>query len=233
MDEKRMDTDPAGQVDTSLRKWITTGFFLLVWGIPVLAADIEVLALFGQQAIVRVDGVQHRLRIGQRTPDGLELVAVEDGAARFRHEGRELRVRLGARARELGEAARADAGAQVVIWRDRGGMFRTIGSINGFPVKFLVDTGASMIAMNGDQARRLGIDFRVEGEPVRVMTASRAEPAWRIRLDRVRVGSIELNNVEAVVLEGPNPRELLLGMSFLGRLRLANEGDHLVLRKRY
>ena len=88
-----MDTDPAGQVDTSLRKWITTGFFLLVRGIPVLAADIEVLALFGQQAIVRVDGVQHRLRIGQRTPDGLELVAVEDGAARFRHE---LQVRLGA-----------------------------------------------------------------------------------------------------------------------------------------
>ena len=100
-------------------------------------------------------------------------------------------------------------------------------------MNFLVDTGASMIAMNGDQARRLGIDFRVEGEPARVMTASRAEPAWRVHLDRVRVGSIELNHVEAVVLEGPNPRELLLGMSFLGRLRLVNEGDHLVLRKRY
>jgi len=209
------------------------GLLLLAWLGAATAADIEVLALFGQQAIVRVDGVQHKLRVGQRTPDGLELVAVEDGAARFRHDGRELQVRLGARARELGEAGKADTGAEVVIWRDPGGMFRTVGSIDGLPVKFLVDTGASMIAMNGDQARRLGIDFRVEGEPARVMTASRAEHAWRVRLDRVRVGSIELNNVEAVVLEGPNPRELLLGMSFLGRLRLVNEGDHLVLRKRY
>ena len=105
--------------------------------------------------------------------------------------------------------------------------------INGLPVGFLVDTGASSVAMNAGEARRLGIDFRVDGDSTYVSTASGVARAYRVRLDRVKVGAIELRNVEALVVDGSSPTEVLLGMSFLQRLELMNQGDHLTLRRKY
>ncbi|WJW76225.1 retropepsin-like aspartic protease [Thiohalobacter sp. IOR34] len=198
------------------------------------AADIEVLALFGERAMLRVDGVKHLLRVGESTPEGIRLLATDTAGALLRIDGREQRVPLGARARAVGGAGAAAAGgAEVVVWRDTHGMFRTVGSINGMPVDLLVDTGATFVTLSAVQARRLGIDFRVEGERGRVMTASRPELAYRVRLDRVRLGGIELRNVSAVVLDGPNPPLTLLGMSFLRRLQMENDGERLVLRRRY
>ena len=112
-------------------------------------------------------------------------------------------------------------------------MFSTIGSINGYPVRFLVDTGATMVAMNGSQARRLGLDFEMEGELQWVTTASGLEKAYRITLDRVKVGDIELTNVDSAVLGGDFPTQVLLGMSFLGRLEMQRAGNLLELRKKY
>jgi aspartyl protease family protein len=112
-------------------------------------------------------------------------------------------------------------------------MFKTVGSINGLPVGFLVDTGATAVAMNADEARRLGIDFRVEGESTWVATASAVSRAFSVTLARVKVGDIELHNVGAIVLDGPQPRDVLLGMTFLQRLEMHNQGDHLTLRKKY
>jgi len=85
--------------------------------------------------------------------------------------------------------------------------------------------------MNADQARRLGIDFRGRGEPAAVMTASRLEPAYRVSLKTVTVGSITLRDVAAVVLDGAQPSDPLLGMSFLGRLHMANDGRRLTLSR--
>jgi aspartyl protease family protein len=121
----------------------------------------------------------------------------------------------------------------VQIRRDRSGMYSTVGSINGLPVNFLVDTGATQVAMNAAHARRLGIDHRVEGEPAMVTTASRVERAWAVRLDSVKVGEIELRNVAAMVLEGAQPETILLGMSFLGQLQITNEGQLMTLRRKY
>jgi aspartyl protease family protein len=100
-------------------------------------------------------------------------------------------------------------------------------------VDFLVDTGASAIAMNAAQARRLGIDYLVEGNSTFVTTASDVIRAYKVSLEVVRVGAIERRNVEALVMEGAQPDEVLLGMSFMGQLEISNQGNRLILRRRY
>ena len=195
-----------------------------------LAGDIEVVALFRDQAVLRIDGANHKLQPGQRTPGGVRLVRTDESGAVLEIDGQERRYPLGSRVRSSYTQADRE---EVQIFRDGRGMFTTVGSINGMPVDFLVDTGATSIAMNAAQARRLGIDFRVTGEPGAAVTASRVERVYRVVLDNVKVGAIQLRNVEAVVLDGPQPQRALLGMSFLGRLEMQNDGQHLVLRRKY
>jgi len=112
-------------------------------------------------------------------------------------------------------------------------MYTTVGSINGLTVTFLVDTGASQVALNANEARRLGIDFRVSGTPTAVDTASGVARAWAVTLDSVKVGSLEMRNVGAVVLEGSTPQHALLGMTYLGQLEIDNDGRLMTLRKKY
>lgn len=193
-------------------------------------ADIEVLALFRDQAVIRVDDRRHRLQPGQRSPEGVRLVRTDAGGAVLEIDGRERRYALGSRVQSSYARSTAE---QVQIFRDGDGMFTTVGSINGMPVEFLVDTGATSVAMNSAQARRLGIDFRVTGEPGAAVTASRVERVYHVTLDTVKVGGILLRNVEAAVLDGPQPQRTLLGMSFLGRLEMDNDGQRLLLRRKY
>ena len=118
------------------------------------------------------------------------------------------------------------------IAKGPGGHYWITGSVNGQSVPFLVDTGATSVALNEAQARRLGIDFRVSGQPLTVSTASGTARGWRVRLDRVKVGDIEVLGVEAVVLEGGAPAEALLGMSFMGRVGWREEQGMLVLESK-
>lgn len=193
--------------------------------------DIHVVALFKGKAMVVIDGERQMLRIGETSPQGVTLVSADSAMAVFDYRGERLERRLDNRTRA--PAANALPAEEVQVYRDRRGMFRTVGSINGLPVSFLVDTGASAIAMNSTQARRLGLDFRVDGDSTYVTTASQVVQAYRLVLDRVKVGSIELHNVVCVVIDGPQPDEVLLGMTFLGRLDIRNEANRLLLRKKY
>lgn len=115
----------------------------------------------------------------------------------------------------------------------RHGMYSVAGSINKQPVKFLVDTGASSVAMNRDTAKRLGIDFRYKGTLGWANTANGPVKTYRVKLDSVRVGEIELTNIQGAVLDGASPREILLGMSFLNRVEMQREGELLLLRKKW
>jgi aspartyl protease family protein len=208
--------------------------FILLLALPLAALafkDIHVVALFKDRVMVDIDGKRHLLRSGQTSPEGVTLVSADSGGAVFRYHGKTLERRLDGRARA--PAKHAASGDEVRIYRDNQGMFKTVGSINGLPVSFLVDTGASAVAMNANEARRLGIDYRVEGDSTYVATASSVTQAFSVKLERVKVGDIELRNVDAVVLDGSMPREVLLGMSFLRRLDLQNQGDHLSLRKKF
>ncbi len=212
---------------------------LCLWGmaIPVQAAlDVRVVGLFSNRAVLLIDGQQRLLRPGQTSPEGVKLISATSEGAWLLIDGQEIYTHLDGRVsarKRSAVAGKPEAGNEVQVWRDTSGMYTTVGSINGLPVPFLVDTGATAIAMNAKQAKRLGIDFRVVGQLSGVTTASGIERAWSVKLDTVKVGELLLRNVEALVLEGAHPETTLLGMSFLGRLEISNDGRLMTLRKRY
>ena len=115
---------------------------------------------------------------------------------------------------------------------DARGHFFANGSVNGSSVRFLVDTGASTVALSVDEARRIGVNY-LAGAPVRVATANGSATAYKLKLDNVRVDEITLNNVDCMVVDGQGLNIALLGMSFLNRTQMMRDGDILTLTRRY
>ncbi len=195
--------------------------------------QVQVVGLFPNAAVILVDGQRKLVKVGQTGPGGVQVVSADTHGALLRVDGAERRYELtreyNAATSGLGSATRH---AQVTIAKGAGGHFWVAGSIQGQGVQFLVDTGASAVAMNEGQARRLGIDYRVSGQPMRVSTASGTAAAWRITLNSVKVGAIEVLGVEAVVIQGDAPTEVLLGMSFLNRVRWGEDQGVLLLESK-
>ena len=194
------------------------------------APDVRVVGLFNNQAVLQINGRQHVLKAGQTSPEGVKLLEADSESALLQIEGERVEARLDGRVSAPGRSA---AAKEVQVWRNTSGMYTTVGSINGLPVSFLVDTGATQVAMNAGQARRLGIDYRVTGSPAEVTTASGVERAWMVSLDSVKLGELEVRNVQAVVLDGAQPQTTLLGMSYLGRMKITNDGRLMTLQKKY
>jgi aspartyl protease family protein len=193
------------------------------------ATEILVMALFRDKAMVRIDGVRRILEVGEVSAEGVKLVAADAHRAVIDVDGRTATYRLG---REFSTRfAASDAShAEARLVLDRMGMYSVTGAINGFPVPMTVDTGAATVAMSEERARQLGIDFRRKGERGKVSTASGVADAYFFTLDRVQVGGIELRQVAATIVAGKYPLDVLLGMSFLGRLEMERDGAMLVLR---
>lgn len=210
-----------------------TGCLLLAAIGPLTAAQqVQVVGLFPNAAVLLVDGQRKLVRAGQAGPGGVEVVSADARGAVLRVNGVEQRYEL---SREYGAAEGYTAPstrAQVSIARGAGGHYWVAGSINGQGVQFMVDTGATSIAMNDSQARALNIDYRVVGQPMVVSTASGTERAWRVRLDSVKIGALTVLGVEGVVLEGGSPTEALLGMSFLSRVSWREDQGVLVLESK-
>lgn len=199
---------------------------VLAWAEP----QVRVVGLFADAAVVNIDGQRHMLRIGKPGPRGVELLAADSRTATLRVNGQTRQLSL---QRDYTEGFAEVERKQVAIGRGDGGHFRVVGSINGQNVQFMLDTGATSVAMNTNQAQRLGIDYRLTGVPIITSTASGQERAFRVMLDRVKVGDIELTNVAGVVLDGAFPTEVLLGNSYLSRVRMIDNGETLLLESRH
>jgi len=193
------------------------------------AADIIVLGLFKSRAIVKIDGKQRTLKKGKASPEGVKLISADSDVAILEVDGVQQEFKLG---RHVSTSFKRKVTAEAKIMPVNG-MYNTSGFINGQPVNFLVDTGATWIAMNSNQARSLGINFRYIGKRGMVSTANGLAPIYRVMLNKVRVGEIELTNVEAGVLEGNSPREVLLGNSFLNRVEMQRQGQVMLLKQRF
>ncbi|MGD8483951.1 MAG: retropepsin-like aspartic protease [Thioalkalispiraceae bacterium] len=195
---------------------------------PGWALDMQVYALFKDMVIVHIDGQQRKLRKNEVSPEGVKLIRASSEQAVLEYNGKQQTFSLGSHvSSSFPEVTRNEA----MIWRQKG-MYMSPGFINGQPVDFMVDTGASWIAMSSDQARQLGIDYSDQGEKGWASTANGVTPLYKITLDRVRVGDIELRHVEASVLENSNPRYILLGNSFLNRVEMSREGQMMLLREK-
>lgn len=198
---------------------------------PLSAApQVQVVGLFPNAAVLLVDGQRKLVKVGQSGPSGVQVVSADASGALLRVDGVERRYAL---SREYSTGFVAPTRQIVSIDRGNGGHYWASGSINGHLVPFLVDTGATSVAMNEAQARQLNIDFRVAGQPLLVSTASGTARGWKLRLDSVKVGSIEVLGVDAVVLEGGAPAQVLLGMSFLSQVSWREEQGMLVLESRF
>ncbi len=121
----------------------------------------------------------------------------------------------------------ADGAKQVILERNRAGHFVASGTINGVPVRFLVDTGATNVALSLPLARRLELPMRPGGMS---MTANGLVKTWSTRLDQVTLGGLTLHHVRASVLPNMPGKDVLLGMSYLRHLELIQRGNILILR---
>ncbi|MEA3303232.1 MAG: TIGR02281 family clan AA aspartic protease [Pseudomonadota bacterium] len=116
---------------------------------------------------------------------------------------------------------------QVTLLRNRSGHYVATGFINGSAITFLIDTGATDVAIDERQAAQIGLK---KGAPVMIMTANGRVKGWRTLLRKVELGSIELHTVAATIVPDLNG-EALLGMSFLKRLTMIQRGRELTLRQ--
>jgi len=194
------------------------------------AVQFRVLALFNGKAMLQIDGTNHLLREGQEGPQGLFLISADAKKAVIEVDGRRDEYRLGSHA---GGTFADPQDREVKIWQDSSGGYLTTGSINGRNTDMLVDTGATQVALSETEAKRLGIAFRRRDKKTLVQTASGVANAYSVNLARVRVGAIELSNVNGVVVEGDSPRRVLLGMSFLNRVEMNHQGNILLLRSKF
>ncbi len=202
-----------------------------VWPITAMAVEkVRVVALFKNKAMVEIDGKRRFLKAGDTSPEEVRLISANTDEAVIEVNGRQDPYGLGS---QYGGSFAKRAAAEVKIWRDTNGAFNTIGSINGRMTDMMVDTGATIIAISEVEAKRLGIQYRLKGKKSGVNTASGFAEAYSLMLDKVKVGDIALQNVQAVVIKGSSPRRVLLGMSFLKRVEMSNQGDMLLLRSKF
>jgi len=194
------------------------------------AVEVTVVGLSLNKAVVQIDGgVPRTLSVGQKTAEGVVLVSVDRGEAVFDIGGKRRSLKLGQHHATAGSAGSGPA--TVILSADSRGHFVVDGQINGGTVRFMVDTGATVVSMSSGDAQRLRINYR-SGEMGYMNTANGTAPAWRVKLDTVRIGDITLNGVEAVVMEN-QAMPVLLGMSFLNRTNMRREGQLLTLTKRF
>ncbi len=201
---------------------------------PFIAFAVESVVVNGllkNMAIVSIDGERHVLKTDSPSPvDGVRLIRCDSEEAEIEIDGEIQILKLGKHISS--NFKKRNRSATHTITPDREGMYRTSGHINGFNVEFLVDTGATLIAMNEKTAKRLGLDYKVSGVIGQTNTASGVAKAWYVLLDRVKVGRLDLENVEAAVIQGSHPTEVLLGNSFLNQIDMNRNGKLMELRIR-
>jgi len=193
------------------------------------ATDVNVIGLFPGKVVVVINrGAPRTLAVGDKTAEGVRVVSVDSKGAVIEIDGKRQALEMG---QHFESAAETGSRQSVTMARDERGHFMTDARVNGAHVRFLVDTGATLVAIPVGEARRLGIDYARGTPGYAVLADGRRVASWRVVLQSVAVGDITIHNVEGAVTEGAGTP--LLGMSFLNRTEMRNEGQSLTLTKRY
>lgn len=209
--------------------WISLVFSLLINPAMAQQHSVKVVALFNNKALLMVNGEQKLVRKGE-TFNGIELLSsTSRGALIGFSDGRQKMLNIN---QSISHGYIKPDKSKVTVYANKSGMFMIQGQINGHSTKFLLDTGATSVAMSQVEADRLGLAYEASSRKY-VSTASEVVPVWNIKLDHVTVGDIRVANVDAVILEGSQPNTPLLGMSFLQHLKLKRNGSVMTLEQKY
>ena len=193
------------------------------------ATDVGLAGLFPGKALLTINGGQPRIvAVGDRTDEGVKVLVIEGEMATLDVDGKKRVLRVG---QNVAMQPSGGGPATAVLTADAAGHFYTTGTINGSSVRFIVDTGASLVSLGASEARRIGVDAS-RGLRGITNTANGQAVVSRVKLDTVRVGEIVLNNVDAMVHQQDMPIALL-GMSFLNRMEMQRNGETMTLKKRY
>jgi aspartyl protease family protein len=211
-------------VPTLVAAWFTA----TAWG-----QTVAMTGSMGSKVLLVIDGAAPRAVGVGSTVQGVKVLSVSPTEAVVEVAGQRRTVALGASPVNLSGSSgtSAPSGTRIVLTAGSGGHFLAQGAINGRATQFMVDTGATAVALSQSEAKRLGLNLS-QATPVRVQTANGAATAHRISLASVRIGDVEVYGVEALVVAHDMPY-ILLGNSFLNRFQMKRENDLLVLDRRY
>lgn len=192
------------------------------------APTLKVIGLFKDKALVTVDGKNKLIRKGETYKEYL-LEYADAKRAVISFNGVSKKYTLGESSGGL-QFKKAKSSAFRISANPQG-MYFTQGSINNKPMAFIVDTGATMVSMNEDHAKQLGLNAKRDGQAIRIKTASAVVKGYKVKLKTVKVGEIQIRDVDATVLMSKQPDTILLGMSFLKNLRVNHSGSVMTLEK--
>ena len=193
------------------------------WG-----GNVGLAGILGSKALLVIDGGEPRAVTLGQSLDGVKVLQIQGDQVLVEIDGRKRVLRVGQNAMGVADA---EGQGKHVLTADGQGQFFTTGTINGVSIRFLVDTGASAVALGAADARRLGIDPG-RGERMLSTTANGVVEVTRVKLDTVKVGNIVLHNVDGLIHRSELPFALL-GMSLLNRVELQRDGGTMTLKKRF
>jgi len=193
-------------------------------------APVEAVGLFKDRAMIRVLGHERYLLVGQTSPEGATLVESDAQHAVVRYKDETYRLTLTDR---VGGTFQPPNQTTISIAPDAIGQYRIQGTINGYSTDFLVDTGASLVAISEREAKQLGLDYANSPERAPVVTAQGQANSYIVDLETLTVGGIQTHHVRAAVIPGDYPIEVLLGMSFLHKVKMEQTAGVMVLKQLY
>jgi len=194
------------------------------------AQSVALAGMLGSKALLVVNGTAPKTVAAGESHEGVKVISTNGDQAVVEQNGKRNTLRVGEAPVHMGAGKSGGKGNRIVLVAGSGGHFMTAGQINGRAVQFMVDTGATSVAMAAQDAERAGVNFKA-GQPVMMSTANGNVQGYRIKLDSVRVGDVEVFGVDAVVTPQPMPY-MLLGNSFLTRFQMLRENDQMTLTKR-
>ncbi|KQO24145.1 peptidase A2 [Acidovorax sp. Leaf76] len=192
------------------------------------AQSVGIAGMLGSKALLVVDAHPPRALGAGDEFQGVKVLSVGKEEATVEVKGAQRVLRLGEAPVSVGR--KGGSGRRVVLMADSSGHFVNSGMINGRVMQYMVDTGATSVAIGRNDADRLGLKYQ-SGQPVRMNTANGVSQGWRMKLDSVRIGDVEVFGIEAVVMSQPMPY-ILLGNNLLNEFHMTRNNNEMVLEKR-
>jgi aspartyl protease family protein len=189
---------------------------------PALAASVYVKALTFSRAEIVVNGGEARsIWTGDTTPEGVKLRSITDDAAVFEIDGKVWTLKPG-----------QGTWSQTTLRANANGQFFLTARVNDVPFPAVIDTGATAVAMNSEDAQRLGVDY-LQGKRIVTQTASGRQTAYLVNFSSVQVGDIVLTDVVGSVLEVRKDElpVVLIGMTFLRKVEMRRSGETMLLQR--